>query len=246
MIICINPLAFVRERPSACHETPTPGKNRNKSGPDRCTNGFDANIRILRDEGALGFTTTKVAEEAGVGVGSLYQYFPNKQSIVVALHDENIDQGWVAVIQILDHTRWTPRRKLTEITRWFSETEAIEAQTFGKAAGDLHLFLHADGGRSASPSWSTRRLAGQQNSSPQVRQPRGLRVYSSPQRTFLCRQWKPLRNRSRALAISLNQHAVSGPTTPPTCLPTTSTSSLKRESRRDAAAVPGRRHDANL
>lgn len=123
---------------------------------------LDASIRILRDEGALGFTTTKVAEEAGVGVGSLYQYFPNKQSIVVALHDENIDQGWVAANQILDHTRWTPRRKLTEITRWFFETEAIEAQTFGKAAGDLHLFLHADGARSRKPELvdaATRRAA---------------------------------------------------------------------------------------
>ena len=40
---------------------------------------------ILAREGLRGLNTNHVAKRAGVSIGSLYQYFPNKQSIVVAL-----------------------------------------------------------------------------------------------------------------------------------------------------------------
>src|SRR5687767_7904108 len=42
-----------------------------------------AAARILADHGYAGLTTNKVAQRAGVSVGSLYQYFPSKESILV-------------------------------------------------------------------------------------------------------------------------------------------------------------------
>lgn len=41
--------------------------------------------RILERHGHDGFTTNAVAELAGVSIGSLYQYFPNKEALLGAL-----------------------------------------------------------------------------------------------------------------------------------------------------------------
>jgi AcrR family transcriptional regulator len=46
---------------------------------------LDAATRILERDGLAGFTTNSVAERAGVSIGSLYQYFPNKDALIVAL-----------------------------------------------------------------------------------------------------------------------------------------------------------------
>ncbi|MFZ9584396.1 MAG: TetR/AcrR family transcriptional regulator [Pseudohongiellaceae bacterium] len=46
-----------------------------------------AAARVLTKHSLAGFNTNRVAEVAGVSVGSLYQYFPNKESLVAALID---------------------------------------------------------------------------------------------------------------------------------------------------------------
>lgn len=51
---------------------------------------IEAAARILTEEGAAGFNTNRVARKAGVSVGSLYQYFPNKQALVRSLLGQRI------------------------------------------------------------------------------------------------------------------------------------------------------------
>lgn len=46
---------------------------------------LEAAIRILERDGWPALTTTRVAARAGVSVGSLYQYFPNREAIVVGI-----------------------------------------------------------------------------------------------------------------------------------------------------------------
>ncbi|MFZ4652194.1 MAG: TetR/AcrR family transcriptional regulator [Rubrivivax sp.] len=46
-----------------------------------------AATRVLERESLAGFNTNRVAEVAGVSVGSLYQYFPNKSALIAALID---------------------------------------------------------------------------------------------------------------------------------------------------------------
>jgi AcrR family transcriptional regulator len=49
---------------------------------------LDAAARVLATESLQGFNTNRVAEVAGVSVGSLYQYFPNKAGLMLALIEQ--------------------------------------------------------------------------------------------------------------------------------------------------------------
>ncbi len=49
---------------------------------------LEAAIQVLAKEGASRFTTARVAEKAGVSVGSVYQYFPNKAAILFRLQTD--------------------------------------------------------------------------------------------------------------------------------------------------------------
>jgi AcrR family transcriptional regulator len=51
-----------------------------------------ATARILVRDGFDRASTNRIAEEAGVSVGSLYQYFPGKEALVAALIDRHIDE----------------------------------------------------------------------------------------------------------------------------------------------------------
>ena len=61
---------------------------------------LEAVQRVLRRHGAEAITTNRVAEAAGVSIGSLYQYFPDKQAIFMALHDRHVD----GVRQLMERT----------------------------------------------------------------------------------------------------------------------------------------------
>ncbi|HZD49266.1 MAG TPA: TetR/AcrR family transcriptional regulator [Silvibacterium sp.] len=53
---------------------------------------LDAVVRILRRGGVGAITTNRIAEVAGVSIGSVYQYFPDKRAIFVALHERHVQE----------------------------------------------------------------------------------------------------------------------------------------------------------
>jgi AcrR family transcriptional regulator len=53
---------------------------------------LDAVARVLKRKGVNAVTTNRIAEVAGVSIGSVYQYFPDKRAIFVALHQRHIEQ----------------------------------------------------------------------------------------------------------------------------------------------------------
>lgn len=55
---------------------------------------LEAANRVLVRDGARHFTTARVAERAGISVGSLYQYFPNKEAIRSVCRKRNGDKRW--------------------------------------------------------------------------------------------------------------------------------------------------------
>ena len=46
---------------------------------------FEATIQVLLANGLDGVTTIQIADRAGVSIGSLYQYFPNKRALMAAV-----------------------------------------------------------------------------------------------------------------------------------------------------------------
>ena len=57
----------------------------------------EATIQVLLSHGAERLTTTRVAERAGVSVGTLYQYYPNKQSLLFAVVEDHLEKLAAAI-----------------------------------------------------------------------------------------------------------------------------------------------------
>lgn len=63
---------------------------------------LQAAAQILESDGERGFTTNRVAARAGVSIGTLYQYFPNKQAILVAMSQQEAERLRREVAEGLD------------------------------------------------------------------------------------------------------------------------------------------------
>lgn len=64
--------------------------------------------RVLAEHGLDGLTTNRCAKVAGVSVGSLYQYFPNKQAIVRALHERYSKQTLAVLPRVIAESAGQP------------------------------------------------------------------------------------------------------------------------------------------
>ena len=89
---------------------------------------LEAAVRVLRGQGATGFTTTRVAEVAGISVGSLYQYYPNKASLLFLVHRQQDEKTWGEIEAILADVKASPRELAVRAIERFFETEATEAE----------------------------------------------------------------------------------------------------------------------
>jgi len=58
---------------------------RQARGREKLTRLLDAADRLLAAEGADAITTTRIAAEAGISVGSVYRYLPHREAIIEAL-----------------------------------------------------------------------------------------------------------------------------------------------------------------
>lgn len=88
---------------------------------------LQAAVQVLAAEGAQRFTTTRVAERAGVSVGSIYQYFPNKASILFRLQSDEWLQTTEMLRRTLEDTRRPPLERLRRLVHAFVKSECDEA-----------------------------------------------------------------------------------------------------------------------
>ena len=93
---------------------------------------FEASIQVLLSDGLVRLTTTRVAERAGVSVGTMYQYFPHKQALIHALNERYLQvlagriedacrkQHGAPVAQMVERlvrTYWQAKTARPEVTR---------------------------------------------------------------------------------------------------------------------------------
>lgn len=89
---------------------------------------LQAAIQVLAKEGMRRFTTTRVAERAGVSVGSVYQYFPNKAAILFRLQSDEWRETFEMLRGILEDTRNPPLERLRLLVHVFIQSECDEAE----------------------------------------------------------------------------------------------------------------------
>lgn len=95
---------------------------------------IDATRRVLINRGYAECTTNLVAEVAGVGIGSLYEYFPNKESLVAAVAEREVEEFTVALERAMFPSIDTP---FTDTMRNWLATALDELE----ARRDLLLLL---------------------------------------------------------------------------------------------------------
>lgn len=93
---------------------------------------FEATIQVLLSGGIHRLTTTRVAERAGVSVGTMYQYFPHKQALLYALNERYLDivaerveracqqhrgATTAAMVEALVTAYWEAKTERSEVTR---------------------------------------------------------------------------------------------------------------------------------
>jgi AcrR family transcriptional regulator len=115
---------------------------------------LEAASRVLVRHGAYRFTTARVAEAAGVSVGSLYQYFPNKEAILFQLQADEWRQTMGQLEHILGDNKTPPPQRLRAAVRTFFRSECDEAAFRGALEEAAPLYrevpeakAHAEEGR---------------------------------------------------------------------------------------------------
>jgi AcrR family transcriptional regulator len=102
---------------------------------------LEAAAQVLEREGLEGATTDRIAERAGVSIGSLYQYFPSKQAIVLALAQCHVLETWQWIEPAFERLGEVP--PLSDVLRDFVRgTVAVH-----RARPRLHRVLFEDAPR---------------------------------------------------------------------------------------------------
>ena len=90
---------------------------------------LEATARVLVKHGFDGTTTNAVASAAGVSIGSLYQYFPNKEALVAALVERHVEDMGRAIVEELAKVATLPLpRAVRQVIELTIRAHAVEPE----------------------------------------------------------------------------------------------------------------------
>ena len=91
---------------------------------------LEATIQVLLDAGKERLTTTRVARRAGVSVGTLYQYFPNKSALLQAALKRHLDEVTDAIELVCKEQKGrTLRQMVSALITAFLQAKIRDAKT---------------------------------------------------------------------------------------------------------------------
>ncbi|MCD0450590.1 TetR family transcriptional regulator [Actinocorallia sp. API 0066] len=82
--------------------TPLRRKPAQRRSAERVQRMLDACAEILDEAGYDGLSTTRIAQRAGVAIGSVYQFFPDKRAVAQALALRNLEEFGGRIGAMLD------------------------------------------------------------------------------------------------------------------------------------------------
>ena len=91
---------------------------------------LDATVQVLRNVGKEKLTTTRVASRAGVSVGTLYQYFPNKSALLQAALRRHLAEIYAAAERVCRQQKGkTHREMVAALVSGFLEAKTKDPKT---------------------------------------------------------------------------------------------------------------------
>ena len=96
---------------------------------------LDAAAHVFAERGYTSTTTNHIATHAGLSIGSLYQYFPNKDALLVAMEERHLEQ--MEVLMAAATTRW--RQNNPTQTEW---AEDLVDTLIAANDSELHVLIY--------------------------------------------------------------------------------------------------------
>ncbi|NUR89978.1 MAG: TetR/AcrR family transcriptional regulator [Nonomuraea sp.] len=102
---------------------------------------LDSTAAMAAERGPWSITMSQVAEKVGIGRATLYKYFPDVESILIAWHEDRID----AHLKLLEQARDQARGPADRLRAVLETYAGITHETRSRHHGDLSALLHGDG-----------------------------------------------------------------------------------------------------
>jgi AcrR family transcriptional regulator len=99
---------------------------------------LETTVGLVNEHGLASVTMSQIAKEAGIGRATLYKYFPDVQSILIAWHERHVAAHLDQLTRARDHAEGAARQ-LEAVLRGYAHLTHQRRQD-----GEIAAFVHRD------------------------------------------------------------------------------------------------------